>query len=86
MPSVSSLLPLAALLYTVSVSAQCNADNVLRALRGGGWPATSLCNSLINFPVPAVTVVPPPGVTPPPAYVYNLPVSFLMFSAPVAFY
>ena len=45
---------------------QCNADNVLRALRRGGGPATNLCDSLIYYAVPTVTVVPPPGVTKPP--------------------
>lgn len=44
----------------------CNADNVLRALRRGGDPATSLCDSLILYGVPTVTVVPPPGATKPP--------------------
>ena len=43
---------------------QCNADNVLRALRRGGEPATSLCESLIHYGIPTETVVPPPGATP----------------------
>ena len=52
------------LLYGYAEAQQgCNADNVLRALRRGGEPANSLCQSLILFGVPTVTVVPPPGAT-----------------------
>ena len=50
--------------------AACNEDNVLRALQrtasSDASQATSLCYSLILYGVPAVTVVPPPGVTPAP--------------------
>ena len=62
-----SILHLFLLLLVRGATAQCNADNVLRALRRGGEPATSLCVSLIRYGVPTVTVVPPPGMTPPPA-------------------
>ena len=52
--------------------AACNEDNVLRALRrtasSDAGQATSLCESLIFYGVPAVTVVPPPGETPAPVY------------------
>ena len=45
--------------------AACNEDNVLRALQhtasSNASQATSLCESLILYGVPAVTVVPPPG-------------------------
>ena len=48
------------------VQAQCNADDVVRALRRGGTPATTFCKELIYYDVPTVTIVPSPGVTKPP--------------------
>lgn len=69
MKSVALFLPATALSLAALAQAACNADNVLRALQRGGQPATSLCNSLIHYGIPTVTVVPPPGQTPPPAVV-----------------
>ena len=69
MKSVTLFLPATALSLAALAQATCNADNVLRALQRGGQPATSLCNSLIHYGIPTVTVVPPPGQTPPPAVV-----------------
>ncbi|MCJ1260752.1 hypothetical protein MMC22_000614 [Lobaria immixta] len=51
----------------------CNADNVLRALRRQGSSATSFCKNFIYYDVPTVTVVPPPGVTKPPKPKPQLP-------------
>ena len=63
MALLRALLLFFSLAISYVAAAQCNADNVLRALRRGGEPANSLCFSLILFGVPTVTVVPPPGAT-----------------------
>lgn len=53
-------------LNSLAEAQECNADNVVRALRRQGASASSFCKNLIYYDVPTVTVVPPPGVTKPP--------------------
>lgn len=57
------------LVFSISYLAEaqkCNTDDLVRALRRQGAPATSFCKTFIYYDVPTVTVVPPPGVTKPP--------------------
>lgn len=61
MAPLRALVLLSSLAFSHLAAAQCNADNVLRALRRAGEPASSFCLSL--FGIPAVTVVPPPTAT-----------------------
>ena len=67
----SNFLKAVSLLLIIGVShlaeaQKCNVDDLVRALRRQGAPATSFCKTLIYYDVPTVTVVPPPGVTKPP--------------------